>query len=480
MLMKPTVVCSLTAESLRREEIALAPAGTERLDRRAALTLFTAGITAAALAQPGLGFAAVKRALPFLATPDQVAAEASLRHLLKDSELKRLQRQLRAELAASPRARLPDAAATLDNAIAQWTNSLLLKEIVSYRAEPAILWGTDDTPRTWLGYTLGGVGTSGDNPDAIYRSTAVDGDGRYEILGRFDLANRPAQLVIEAGRGSLAQPAQMMGGGAKPVDPTIVVMTDRDLAVAADGSFRISIGGEVDGPNHIATPPGPVSVGFRDMLSDWNQRACQLTIRRLDRAAPVHFSAAELRRRVLADLPGYVRFWSAFPDSWMGGLKPNTVGGLTGRTGGWGFVAGLRFQLAPDEAILVTAGTGDARYTGFQVINPWMIAPDARSNQVCLNLSQATPNADGSYTYVIAPTDPGVANWLDTAGLRAGYAIVRWQALPTGAAKDGLLREFRIVRMQDVANMADLPLVSAHERQVRIAARAVSYNSRTR
>ena len=60
-------------------------------------------------------------------------------------------------------------------------------------ARPAFLWGTDDTPREWLGHRLGGVGTSGDNPDAIYRTAGIEGGGHYEIRGQYHPASRPVR-----------------------------------------------------------------------------------------------------------------------------------------------------------------------------------------------------------------------------------------------------------------------------------------------
>ena len=56
------------------------------------------------------------------------------------------------------------------------------------------------------------------------------------------------------------------------VSATLALMTDRDLALAPDGSFRITLGGKADGPNHIDLKPGVVVLGMRDMLSDWHQR----------------------------------------------------------------------------------------------------------------------------------------------------------------------------------------------------------------
>ncbi len=42
-----------------------------------------------------------------------------------------------------------------------------------------------------------------------------------------------------------------------------------------------------------------------------------------------------------------------------------------------------------------------------------------------LNKVQSVPNDDGSYTYVISPVDPGVANWIDSDGLREGVLTLR-------------------------------------------------------
>lgn len=442
------------------------------VDRRTLLSLVSAVLAGAA----GRIGAAVPAPRPVLATPDQIEAERILLGLLADPGLKRIQAQLKADLAATPRGRIKDAAATLDNAIAQWTNSLIFAELVDRPDRPVLLWGTDDTPRSWLGHRLGGVGTSGDNPDAIYRTARIDGAGRYELLGRFDPSNRPAQLVLEIDRGTMAEPAKVVG---KDVQTMVSLVTDRDLAIAPDGSFRIAIGGRASGPNQMASGDGPCMLGVRDLLADWKQRPSRLTLRRLDPGQAKAPTIAELKQRIYAHLPGYVRFWAGFPDIWMGGLKPNTIAKPMGRYGGWGFVAGLRFQLAPDQAIVVTTNRGGARYTGSQLIDPWMIAPDARKNQVSLNLSQATPNADGSYTYVVASRDPGVANWLDTVGMQDGFGILRWQAVPKDATAEGLIGDFRVVPLPDLAKMLGLPRVSPAVRRARVAARAAAYSART-
>src|SRR5262249_30222966 len=103
---------------------------------------------------------------------------------------------------------------------------------------------------------------------------------------------------------------------------------------------------------------------------------------------------------------------------------------------------------------------------------------DARRYQLSLNNTQAKPNADGSVTFVIAPSAPGIANWLDTTGLHDGCGIIRWQAVPAGATPNGLVREFRVIKTADLAAMKDLPRVTPEQRRAQVAARTDAYNTR--
>lgn len=448
-----------------------------------------AGIAAIALAAampaaaPAQGQAAPKAAQPLLATPAQVEAEQALIALLADPAVKAAQAQVKAALAQTEIGKTPDGAARIDEVVAQWTNSLTFKELTVDRAQPVVLWGTDDTPRTWLGHTLGGVGTSGDNPDHIYRSSAVDGSGQYELIGKFDPARRPAQFVIASSKlipedQIKAIPANAAGLGGKTT-----VLSDRDIRVAPDGSFRVVIGGTAptDGTPYIALEPGTIGVGFRDVLSDWDrQQPANLVIRRLDSQEAKPLDQADLNSRVAQRLGSYVRFWSAFPTTWFGGLQPNTISKAVPREGGWGYLAGLRFQLKPDEAILVTTTRGGAQYQGIQVVDPWMIAASGRKHLTSFNPTQVKADADGAYSFVIAARDPGVANWLDTAGLHDGYAVLRWQNFPAASDGQGLLREFKVIKLADAAKLPGLAKITPQERRAQVAAREASYTNRTR
>ena len=455
-------------------------------NRRSALTLMGAGSAAGLAASPGLILArAATRhaAMPWLYSPEQLQAERWLLRLIADPAVKAIQARLRAELAAGERFKLPDAAATLDRAIALWSNSLIFGEMLHRPTRPVFLWSTDDTPREWLGHKLPGVATSGDNPDAIYRTAGIEGGGRYEIIGQYHPGSRPTQLLFEANAGDMTKPQNVMptAGGKHADIHSASMLSDKVLKVEAGGSFRITVSPDATGgPNHMQIPAsGYAVIGVRDILADWNLRPSKLTIRRLDPVRPEPWTYARVRAGVLADLEGFVRFWSHFPDIWFGGLKANAHSEPMQRPGGWGFVAGLNFHLADGEAMLVTTTRGGAKYTGFQLNDPWMIAPDARTRQVCLNNSQAVASGDGSTSYVISKSDPGVHNWLDTCGMNDGFGIIRWQNIPDGLSKDGLIANMKVIKLAEVAALG-LPSVTPAQRRAQVAARFAAYSSRTR
>jgi hypothetical protein len=425
----------------------------------------------AAAAEPGEA--------PILASADQDEAETTLLWLLDHPDVKAIQAGLRAELAGSAIGQSRDGAATLDRAVTCLSNSYIFKELATYREVSQILWSTEDTPRQWRGRTIACTGTAGDNPDNIYRIAVVPGGERYEVTGQFDAKRRATQFIVQLGPGEPGFAPKQAGSRAEAVE-VLGVFTDRDLKVAPDGSFRFTVGGAAGAANHVVTPQGPVSIGFRDTMADWKQQPARLALRRLDPGGLRAFDRDELRRRVVGRLGDYVRGWADFPNHWFGGLKPNTYGGPMGREGAWGFVAGLRFSLAPDEALAVTIARGEAAYLGFQVVDPWTLAADARGNLTSLNRAQSAPDKDGNYTYVIAPNDPGIANWLDSTGLRDGYGVIRWQGTPAGMTNAGLIRSFRVIKLADAAKLPGIAQITPARRQAQLAQRAADWANRLR
>jgi hypothetical protein len=414
-----------------------------------------------------------------LGTPEQIAADRALITLLADPEVKAIQARLLTELGATPAAAAPDGKTRLANAIQQWTGSLVQRVLAADPAHPLILWQVDNTPHRWHGLEVPGRAVAGDNPDHIYRGTFLDGSGRYEIIGKVVPGKRPAQFSFEATRGGPSKLVlKAQSPGKADMGNQIAMLTDRDIQVAPDGSFRVTIGGEGTGPNHLRSEPGPLAVNIRDVLSDWSQRPNRLAIRRLDKTDAKPRDPAAVRAQILADLPDYVRFWAGFKDRWFGGLKPNTIVGPVARDGNWGFLAAARYRLAPDEVIVVRTTRGAARYTGVQVTDPWMVAPDGAKHVTSINTAQAVADQDGGFTYVISPRDPGVANWVDTGGLHEGYILLRWQGFEPGADANGLLTDFRVEKRSDLAGLTAVAKSNPGARGEQLAQRAQAYRQR--
>jgi hypothetical protein len=84
------------------------------------------------------------------------------------------------------------------------------------------------------------------------------------------------------------------------------------------------------------------------------------------------------------------------------------------------------WELADDEALLIEVTPPACEYWNFQLNNHWMESLDYRWHQIALNHSQVKPRPDGSVRLVIAHQDPGVPNWIETAGHRRGTMCLRW------------------------------------------------------
>ena len=91
------------------------------------------------------------------------------------------------------------------------------------------------------------------------------------------------------------------------------------------------------------------------------------------------------------------------------------------------------FLIGPDEALVIRARWPQCRYANVCLWNRHLQTFDYASRSISLNRAQtvADADADGRFTAVIAHTDPGTPNWLDTEG--RPFGIVYWRfMLPEG------------------------------------------------
>lgn len=90
------------------------------------------------------------------------------------------------------------------------------------------------------------------------------------------------------------------------------------------------------------------------------------------------------------------------------------------------FYSSGRWNLAPDEALVMTGIMPKCRFANLVLWNVHMQTLEYRYRRSSINKSQIHYEPAGSYRIVIAATDPGVPNWLDTGGHRSGTMFWRF------------------------------------------------------
>ncbi len=263
----------------------------------------------------------------------------------------------------------------------------------------------------------------GDNVDSLYHYAPLRGDRRYRIRGK---------------RGNEVYLAFCVYGG-KPdgewSERVVANVSQRDIRCDADGTFEIQLAAEPppDAATAITLAPDAVCVITRQYFMDRGTvRAAEFTIEALDPApAPPPLDDATLARR-LGAVATFIRETIQFAPL-PSGLPPNLLGpAMPWNPGvpGWGtpdnvYSLGL-FRLEPDEALVITGRAPRCVYFGAQLWNRYMQSLDYRYHRVSLNGSEITLEPDGSFKLVVARRDPGMPNWLDTAGHREGVVFCRW------------------------------------------------------
>ena len=135
-----------------------------------------------------------------------------------------------------------------------------------------------------------------------------------------------------------------------------------------------------------------------------------------------------------------------------------------------------RFELNPGETFVVDVSDGGAEYFTVPLSNIWGTTLDIVDRTGSLNKAQSVPNEDGTYTYVISPTDPGVANWIDSDGLHEAILTLRMAEFGGDGPKEDLGARGRVVKLDDLEKeVPSLRRVSTAERAAELADRRAAY-----
>jgi hypothetical protein len=375
----------------------------------------------------------VDRALPVvesvLATPAQRLVEERAIGLWQSPAGRTAVAGLVTLFEADSSAALPDQAHLIRGAAEELVFHSALMAASETPKYPRFVW-TLSPPRQWLGLDVPGSRFGQDNPDNIYRIAAVDPAFRYRISGQFT-GPRPCEFSISA------LPAQIGDG---TVGGTVGMISADQIDVDADGNFAIIADASPnEGRRNHLPIAGAQTLQARDTLADWQlERPAALSLALFDGAMPDDFEVDRAAARMAYLAATIARYFRTVVQHGMCEVAPvNSLppvmssaarGGLLSQAATLGC-----YQVAADEALIVTVDPLGARYLGVQIVDMWMVSHDYRRASSSLNHLQARADGDGRIRFVISIDDPGVHNWLDGSGAGAGALLLRWQQLPEGA-----------------------------------------------
>jgi hypothetical protein len=294
-------------------------------------------------------------------------------------------------------------------------------------------------------------------PDCIYTRAVLRGGESYRLFG-----NRGTARYVGL---------QTMNG----IVATANELVD-ELEVDADGSFEVVLSAEERAGNWMRIDGDHPTLTVRHFFYDWDTEvASSLRIERLgdavaadggsvDREVAVSRQLVALGDFVHDNLAFFLKFGAAAP---LNGFLPPIDRTDMGAAAENRPVIG-RWELRPDEALIVEVEPPEGIYWSFSIGNPWWETIHYGRHQSSLNAHQVAVDSDGLVRVVLCEGDPGVANWLDTAGHSNGPIIlrcVRTKTAPTPTT--------RIVPFEQLA--AELPSdttrVTPEERSSVLAAR---------
>lgn len=297
------------------------------------------------------------------------------------------------------------------------------------------------------------------NADTIYRAATITPGGSYRLRGK---------------RGSLR--LTVLAQVAPPTNPNDGPRAHLNLAelkTDADGRFDVLL--SADRPaGHTGDwwklDPGATRLMLRMVSADWGKEAePTFSLERIDK--PIGRKrppAATLEQRLRA-LPKAIDFIGPL---FVAQVEKMRSEGYTNKLRSfqapYGALAGQfyyegSYDLADDEALIVdSAVPAKCDYRSLILTNDIYETTDWHNNHSALNDTQAPADSDGRLRIVISARDPGVRNWMDTAGHPRGAIQGRW----TGCDSQPI-PEVRKVKVKDVAKFLprDTPEVTPEQRQ---------------
>lgn len=302
-----------------------------------------------------------------------------------------------------------------------------------------------------------------DCADAVYTHAALEAGATYRLRG-----NRGTARYVGL---------QTMDGAAATANAVV-----DELELDADGNFELVLSAEEQPGNWLQITGEAPNLVVRHFFYDWDtETLSDLVVERTDGGASREVTLAPLAATagrlaavgdfVVANLGFFTAFGQAPPvNGFMEPFDQTSVGGAAENRPVIG-----RWQLEPDEALVLEVTPPVGPYWSLSIGNPWWETIHYGRHQSSLNGHQAHLDDDGVFRAVISRQDPGVANWIDNAGHSNGPMIlrcVRTETAPVPAV--------RVVKVADLdsALPPGTARVAPDERAAALAARRAAISER--
>lgn len=264
-----------------------------------------------------------------------------------------------------------------------------------------------------------------DNPDNRYESAPIDPRYDYRITGS-------RGTVDYLGFGTVIN--KYASGGTME---TTGYLDAREMDIDEDGIIELIISQKEHSGNWLPMGPETNSINVRQTFQDRiNEKPAELKIERIgleqDRPAPL---TAEKLERSLQGAVAFVKGSAQLFEDWSESFLPTNNElppadqGFCQAIGGDPniFYFHSAWSLKDDEVLVIEAPEiPECQTWNFQLDNWWMESLDYRHHTIHLNKHTADYESDGSVRIVVSHTDPGIPNWIETAGHDMGTMCWRW------------------------------------------------------
>lgn len=264
-----------------------------------------------------------------------------------------------------------------------------------------------------------------DNPDGVTLHCPVDDTQRYRLWGNLGGACYTSFTLYEGKGDGLATKA-------------VLVRTDREIPVNADGTFELTVSAQAsDDPSHLTLAPGTGQLWIRQLFEDIDhQTPGWFMIENLAPEVPPPAVSVDAvvggMKRIARGMPLLTQLMFGAWRMQTGSHPVNSVRVWSEMQGGAVFTSGDcdyyigSWQLADNEQLVIRGVMPPCRHWNIVLYSPVLNSLEHRYRRTSLTGSQLQREATGNYAIHIAHRAPaGAANWLDTEGRPAGLFVIR-------------------------------------------------------